>query len=160
MIDQFRLFTLVFLSFIPAWILTILPVPQDWQWITPKWLTLTLIYWIFALPQSVGMVTGWLAGLVMDVLDGKLLGQYALAMVIVAFLARLLRIRLRLFHFWQQALMVLVLVGFGDLILLLAQWLIGHPPRSLLYWAPTLSSVLFWPWIHRLLRLYERKILR
>lgn len=159
MIDQFRQFLLIFLSFIPAWLLTILPVAQSWQWIIPKWLTLTLIYWIFALPQSVGMITGWTVGLMMDILDGKLLGQYALAMVIVAFLARLLRARLRIFPSWQQALAVLVLVGFGDLILLLVQWLIGHPPRTLLYWTPTLASVLIWPCFYRLLQLYERKIL-
>jgi len=135
----------------------ILPIPHDWQWLRPEWLMLVLIYWIFALPQSIGIFTGFSVGLVMDVLDGVLLGQYALTMVVVAFLARLLRNRLRLFPFWQQAVVILVLVGFGDLILLLVQWLIGHPPRSPLYWMSTISSVICWPWIYRLMRLYERK---
>jgi rod shape-determining protein MreD len=159
MVNQFRQFFLVFLSFIPAWFVTILPVPQDWRWVIPKWLTLTLIYWVFALPQGIGMITGWLVGLVMDVLTDKLLGQHALAMVLVVLLARLFRVRFRVFSFWQRALMVLVLVGLGDLILLLIQRLSGYPAHTLLYWIPTLSSVLFWPWFARLLQWYERKIL-
>ena len=92
---KFRQFFLILLSFIVAWVFMILPIPHDWQWLRPEWLMLVLIYWIFALPQSVGIFTGFSVGLVMDVLDGVLLGQYALTMVIVAFLARLLRNRLR-----------------------------------------------------------------
>ncbi len=157
MSDKFRVFALIVISFMVAWILMLIPLPYEWRCIRPEWLALVLIYWIFALPQSVGIMTGWSAGLVMDILNGELLGQYALSMLIVAYLARLLRTRLRLFPFWQQAFVILVLVGFGDLVLLLVEWLVGHPPRTLLYWAPTVSSVLIWPWINRLLRYCEHK---
>lgn len=157
---KIKQFIFIFFSFFMAWILMVMPLPHHWQWIRPEWLTLVLIYWVFALPQSVGVITGWCVGLVMDILGGVLLGQHALALAIVAYFSYLLRNRLRLFPFWQQALMVFVLVGLGELVLLLVQWLIGHPPKTPLYWASTLSSVLFWPWLYRLLRMYERKILR
>ncbi len=156
---QLRQFFQIFVSFFVAWLLMILPMPFDWQWLRPDWLTLVLIYWIFTLPQSVGILTAWCAGLVMDILSGGILGQQALSMVVVAFFARTLRYRLRLFPFWQQALGILLLVGLKDLVLLLVQWLIGHPPRTLLYWASTVSSVLLWPYVYRLLQVYERKVL-
>jgi len=152
-------FLLIFSTFFLAWVLMIIPLPHQWQWLRPEWLTLVLIYWVFILPQSVGVITGWCVGLVMDVLGGVLIGQHALAMAIVAYFAYVLRNRLRTFPFWQQALIVFVLVGLGELILLLVQWLIGQPPRTALYWASTFSSVLFWPWLYRLLRMYERKLL-
>lgn len=152
-------FIVIFFSFFVALILMIIPLPYDWQWVRPECLTLVLIYWVFALPQTVGVVTGWCVGLAMDILGGVLLGQHALAMAIVAYFAYVLRNRLRLFPFWQQALIVFVLVGLGELLLLLVQWLMGHPPKTPLYWASTLSSVLVWPWMYRLLRMYERKTL-
>jgi rod shape-determining protein MreD len=156
-VQSIKQFMIIFSSFFLAWILMIMPLPYDWQWIRPEWLTLVLIYWVFALPQTVGVMTGWCVGLVMDILGGVLLGQHAMAMAVVAYFAYLLRNRLRLFPFWQQALCVLMLVGVGELVLLLVQWLIGQPPRTSLYWASTFSSVIFWPWISRLLRMYERK---
>lgn len=154
--QQFRQFIHIFLSFLVAWLFTILPLSSHWQWIQPKWLTLVLIYWIFALPQSIGIMAAWSVGLVLDILKGELLGQYALSMVIVALLARALRYRL--FPFWQQAAVIFILIGTGDLALFLIQWLIGHPPRSALYWVSSLSSVLLWPWVYRVLRLYERRL--
>jgi len=140
-----------------ALLLTIVPVPSYWHWLRPEWTTLFLIYWVFRDPEGVGVITGWCVGLLMDILGGVLLGQYALAMAIVIYLAHLLRNRLRFFPFWQQALAVLVLVGLGQLSVLIVQWFIGHPPKTLVYWASTISSVLLWPWFYRLMRYYERK---
>lgn len=153
-----RQYSCIFLSFIGAWFLMIFPVPYDWQFLRPVWLTLVLIYWIFALPQSIGILTAWAVGLVMDILGNGVMGQYALAMVSVAFFARFLRYRIRLQPLWQQALAVAGLVGIGELTRLLAQWLLGYPPHTLLYWIPTLLSMVLWPFICRLLRFYERKV--
>lgn len=138
----------------------IVPLPIDWQWYRPEFVTLVLIFWVFVLPQSVGVITGWCLGLIMDMLGGVLLGQHALALSIVAYFAYVLRNRLRIFPFWQQLIMVFGLVGLGELILLAVQWLIGQPPSTPLYWVSTVSSVLCWPLIYRLLRTYERRIIR
>lgn len=154
---RFRQYCYITLSFLMAWIFMIFPLPSGWAWIRPDWLALVLIYWILALPQAVGILIGWSVGLVMDIVNGELIGKYALSMLVLAYLTRLLRYRLKLFPFWQQALAILLLIGASNVVLLLVQWLIGQPPRTWLYWASTFSSVLFWPWIFRLLQLYERK---
>jgi rod shape-determining protein MreD len=152
-----RQYSCIFVSFVGAWFFMIFPIPHDYQYFRPVFLSLILIYWIFALPQSIGILTAWTVGLVMDILGNGVIGQYALAMVMVAFFARFLRYRIRLKPFWQQAVAVSGLVGIGELTRLLIQWLFGHPPHTLLYWIPTLLSIVLWPWICRLLRFYERK---
>lgn len=159
MITQLGQSTVIFFSFVAAWVLMLLPMPYSWDWIRPEWLTLVLIYWIFFSSRRISIVMAWSMGLMMDVLNNGLLGQYALTMVVVAYLARLLRMRIRLFPFWQQAFVILLLVAFGNFTLLLIQWLIGRPTQTSLYGISTISSVLLWPWIYRMLRFYERKVL-
>lgn len=148
----------IYLSILLAFSLTIFPLPFSWQWVRPEWVTLILIYWVFRKPNYCGVMTGWTVGLLMDVLGGVLLGQYALAMSILVYLTHLLRNRFSFFLVWQQMFVILVLVGIVQLIPLLVQWLIGHPPRTLLYWSSTLISVILWPLVYRSMNFYERKM--
>ena len=108
----------VVVSFIIALLLTILPLP-DWAApYRPDWVLLVLIYWCMALPERIGVGTGWVMGLLLDVINGVLLGLHALAFSVVAYLAMLLHRRIRVFPLWQQALTVLILVGFSQLLVL------------------------------------------
>ncbi len=147
---------MIILSFIIALSLMICPIPRTLQWFWPEWLSLTLLYWVVALPQCIGLTGAFCAGLSMDILGGGILGQYSLAMSVVAFFANLLRNRLKLFPFWQQSTGVLVVIGFGQLTLFASQWFIGHPPKTLLYWGSCLSSVILWPWLYMLLKKYQK----
>ena len=61
-----------------AMLLMILPMPEWARPFRPQWVTLTLIYWAIALPHRVGVGSGFLAGIALDVLTGTLLGQHAL----------------------------------------------------------------------------------
>ena len=99
----------ILLTFVAAFILAVLPLPQWLLWGRPEWLALVLIYWTIALPHRVGMVTGLLLGVALDVLEGAALGQNALSLSIVAFLSQVLYQRLRVFNLWQQAAVVFML---------------------------------------------------
>ena len=107
------------LTFLVAFVLLVVPLPDWLQWARPEWVTLTLIYWCIALPQRVGITIGLLAGLGVDVLEGSLFGQHGLALVVVAFLALILYQRLRVYSLLQQSAVVFVLVGISQL---LCQW--------------------------------------
>ena len=72
---------------------------------------LTLIYWCIALPERVGIATGLVVGVGLDVLEGAALGQNAFALMVVALLALTLYQRLRVSRLWQQAAVVFILVG-------------------------------------------------
>ncbi len=143
------------LSFIAGLILMIIPLPFSAHWLKPEWNSLILIFWVISEPQLAGLGLAWCLGILMDVLKGDLLGQTALAMSIIAFLAKALGPRIRLQPFWHQLLCILVLVGLGQLILLSIRSLIGYPPQTSLVWVSTLSSIVVWPLVFRILNRYK-----
>lgn len=140
------------LSFVAAYTLAVLPLPQWLLWGRPEWVALTLIYWAIALPHRVGMVTGLLLGVGLDVLEGAVLGQNAFALVVVALLSLTLYQRLRVYSLWQQASVVFVLIGINQLICQWVQNLEGAGAGSLLFLLPAFSSALLWPVVLHTLR--------
>ena len=83
----------------------------------------------------------------LDFLTGSLLGQHALSLVIIVYLATRFRARLRFFPPWQQAFSVLALLINDRIILLWIVSLRGEPLPSLAYWLPPIVGTLLWPWL-------------
>lgn len=135
----------ILLTFVAAYVLAVLPLPQWLLWGRPEWVALTLVYWTIALPHRVGMMTGLLLGVGLDVLEGALLGQNAFALVVVALLSLTLYQRLRVYSLWQQAGVVFVLIGINQLICQWVQSLEGTTVNSRFFLLPALSSALLWP---------------
>ena len=147
----------IFATFLVAFMLTLLPLPDWVAFLRPEWVSLVLIYWCMALPERVGVGIGWLAGLFLDVIHGAVLGQYALALALVAYFTLSLHQRLRVFPLLQQMFMVLLLILFQQLIVIWIKGSIGESPDSLRYWLPSLTTMLLWPWLFVLLRDLRRK---
>lgn len=135
-----------------ALLLSIVPMPGWTVTLRPEWVVLVLIYWCMALPQRVGVGTAWVVGLILDVLQGTLLGQHALSLSVVAFLTLKLQQRVRFFPMWQQALIVLLLIALHQLMILWIAGINGQPSPSWSYWFPSLSSMLLWPALYVVLR--------
>lgn len=148
----------IFFSFILGAILMIMPFPHWGHWLKPEWMSVILIFWVVFEPQLIGVGVAWCLGFLMDGLKGGWLGQTALAMAVVSYLAQILGARLRFQPFWHQALCILVLVGLGQLILLMTRWIAGAPPSTDLVWISTLTSVLVWPFVFRFLSLYKTRL--
>jgi len=150
-------YAVILSTFFVAGVLTVVPLPAWLQWGRPEWVALTLIYWTIALPHRVGIAIGLVAGVCVDVLEGSILGQNALALVVVALLSQLLYQRLRVYSLWQQAGVVFILVGISQMI---CQWIqnlegVGALPR--LFLLPALSSALLWPVVLHTLRGLRRR---
>ena len=60
-----------------------------------------ILYWILRAPNLCNVGTAWLAGLLVDLATGSLLGQHALSFSITAFIALSYQRRLVLFNMWQ-----------------------------------------------------------
>lgn len=146
----------ILLTFLGAYLLAVLPMPQWLLWARPEWVALTLVYWVIALPHRVGIATALLLGVGLDMLEGALLGQNAFALVIVATLSLVLYQRLRLYSLWQQSAVVFVLVGINQLICQWVQNLQGVGAQSLLFLLPAVSSALLWPVMLLVLRSLRR----
>lgn len=148
---------IIVLTFLLGMLLQILPMPNWANLIRPEWVALILIYWCLALPNRVNVGIGWLVGLFMDVILGNLLGQYALTYAIIAFIAVKLHKQIRIYPLWQQALSVFTIVALSQLLIAWIKGIIGQAPDTWLYWIPSLTSALFWPWVYLVMRDVRRK---
>ena len=152
-----RGYGVILLTFLVAYVLAVMPLPPWLQWGRPEWVALTLIYWCIALPQRVGIATGLVLGVGLDVLEGALLGQNALALIAVALLSLILYQRLRVYSLWQQAGVVFLLVGINQLICQWLQNLEGVSALPRLFLLPAFSSALLWPVVLHTLRGLRRR---
>jgi rod shape-determining protein MreD len=149
-------FTVVVASFLVAALLAVVPLPAWLQWARPEWVALTLLYWCLALPHRVGIFTALLLGVLVDALEGAVLGQNAFSLTVLALCALLVYQRLRVFSLWQQCGVVFVVIGLHQLIGQWVQNLEGAGARSLLFLLPALSSALLWPVVLQVLRSVRR----
>ena len=144
-------------TFLMALILTLLPMPEWAVWFRPAWVLLALIYWVITYPYYVSVGSAWILGILLDVLNGTLLGEHALALTVVTYFVLRLHAQLRMYPLLQQALWVGLFVLTYQAILYCVQGMIGGLPKTWMYWAPTLTSMLIWPWVFFILRDFRRR---
>lgn len=145
-------------TFIVALILNVMPGPVWAEQFRPDWVGLILIYWCLATPTRVGVGSGWMVGLALDVLYGSLLGQNALAKALVAYLAVKFHLQLRMFPRWQQAVSVLILLAINQLVVVWIRGVVGQAPGSFSYWLSSIIGMLIWPWLFVILRDVRRRV--
>lgn len=148
----------IVLSLALAMFLTILPMPSGVEELRPQWVPLTMIFWCLTQPERVGIFWAFGTGLTLDVLSGSLLGQQALGLSAIAYVAVILHPRIRLFPLWQQSLFVWVLLLVERLLTLWVLGATGQPLPTLTYWLPTFIGIVLWPWLFVVLSAIERRL--
>jgi rod shape-determining protein MreD len=145
------------ITVIVALMLAIMPLP-DWAvQFRPDWVTLVLIYWALAFPFRIGVTIAWLTGLLLDVSYGTLMGQHAIGMVLVIYIIHIHHQRLRVASLLQQAIVIFFLLLIKQFLTLWVDGMLGRAPDSWLYFMPTITSTLLWPWTYLILRDLRRK---
>ena len=145
------------LALLVAFMLTIMPLPEGMQEFRPDWVTLVLIYWAMALPSRTGVTVAFLAGLMLDVTHGAILGQHALGLTVVIYIVHLQHQRMRVASLIQQAIVIFFLLLLKQLIVLWVSGIVGRAPDTWLYFMPSLVGALLWPWLYIVLRDLRRK---
>lgn len=140
-----------------AMMLTILPLPSWSVWLRPEWVMLVTIYWCLAIPERMSVGMAWCLGLLLDVLQGTLLGQHALALAVVAYFIVKFHPRIRLFPIWQKTFIVFILSMIYLGLIYWVQGLMGVLPNTWEYWLPAITSAVLWPWVFIILRDLRRK---
>ncbi len=148
---------IIFLSFLVAFMLTAMPLPEWATFWRPAWVALVLIYWVMALPNRIGIGTAWVLGLLIDVLQGTILGLNAMSYALLAFLIIKSYQRIRVYSLVQQSAIVGFLMSFYLLLSLWVQSLTGSPEISWMYWMSAFTNMLLWPWLFIVLRDVRRK---
>ena len=144
-------------TFVFALLLTALPMPESTAIWRPAWVALILVYWCMAAPERVGVVAGWTAGLFLDVMTGTLLGQHALGLSVVAYVAHRTHRRVRVLPLWRQGITIFALVFLYQALVLWSNGIRGIPVTAPAYWISPLVSTLLWPWIFVVLRVVRRR---
>jgi rod shape-determining protein MreD len=140
-----------------ALIFTIIPLPEALAPARPDLLLLLVIYWSLSAPRIAGLLFAWLCGLALDLLTGVLLGQHALAFVLVAFITHKVQLRMRIFPIWQQTLSVLLLLAIYQFVVFWIDGVIGEPVTTWRRWIPVFTGALLWPVVVAVLDTWNRR---
>lgn len=116
-----------------------------------------LAFWCIHQPRRIGIGIAWTLGLVLDVGNGALLGQHALAYSVLAFLAISVHRRILWFPLWQQALHLLLLLLSTQLLTLAIRVAAGAGFPGWSYFAGSLICAALWPGVSFLLLLPQRQ---
>lgn len=142
----------IFVSFIVALALTILPLSEEWKLWRPEWIAMTLLHWGLILPKKISLLLAWLVGLLVDVIYGSIFGLHAFGFTLVLFMVLRLRPRLLADSFFHQQFLLVLVLGSYLLINLWILGITGNTPEAWVYWFPVGSSILFWPIYHYVLK--------
>lgn len=141
----------VIMSFILGLMLTIMPLPDSVAPFRPDWLALLIIYFAMQLPRTWSVGTAWLVGIVLDVSQGTLLGQHALALCAIAFATVRFHLLMRVFPMSQLTATVFALLALYQFLLFWINGVANVDAPAIQYWAPVISSTLIWPFVHMFL---------
>jgi rod shape-determining protein MreD len=103
-------------------------------------------------PERIGVGSGWMLGLVVDIMTGALPGQHALTLSLIAYIVVKLHTQIRVFPLWQQSVAVMILLFLEPLITTWAMGISHQPPPPILYWTTPVIGMLLWPWVFVILR--------
>jgi rod shape-determining protein MreD len=128
-----------------ALMLTVLPLPSYAAVLRPSFLAVVILYWSTMTPQGGGILLGFAFGLLLDAVKGVQLGQHALAMSFLAYLAIRLHLLTRAKPLFQQCLFVAIAMALYETLLWAIDGWSGRPMHSPTRWAHALTDAVLWP---------------
>ena len=149
----------IWFSLLCALLLNILMSTGVWgraPW-APDVLALTLVFWAVHQPLRIGVGVAFIFGLIMDVQQGALLGQHALAYTVLGFLAVSMHRRLLWFDVLTQAVQVLPLLLVSHLLQLIVRMVAGGTFPGWTYFLSAGLEGLLWPVVTVLLLAPQRR---
>jgi rod shape-determining protein MreD len=145
-------------SLVATLALASVPLPDGVAPLRPDWVAVVLLYWSLMAPRHFSLMTAFWMGIALDTLTGALLGQNALALLVVVYLAEKFHLRLRVFPVSQLAVTVLILLGLYEFILFWIDGMAGRTVPLIERWLPPLTGTVVWLAMYMLLDRRERQV--
>ena len=133
------------LSALVALGLAILPLPTVLDSFRPDFLVLVVFYWCIESPRAGGLGLAFFSGLALDVIQGVVLGQHALALTLMGAWATHLRLRIRVFSVLSQCLTIFALLAGYQFVLFWVDGATGNPVTNFSRWLAPVIGALLWP---------------
>jgi rod shape-determining protein MreD len=147
----------VLVSVLAGLALAILHVPEWLDVLRPDFLLLIVIYWSLNSPRIAGLTFAWLCGFAIDVIQGVVLGQHAMAFLLVATFTQHFQLRMRIFPIWQQAFGVSMLLFVYQFTVFWIDGIIGQPVVTWMRWIPIFTGAMLWPVAVALMDTWNRR---
>ena len=138
----------VIITLIVGLMLTVMPLPQVVAGFRPDWLAVLVIFWAMQLPRTWSVGSAWMIGIILDVANGTVLGQHALALCVIAFITVRFHLLMRVFPLSQLTATVFALLALYQFLLFWINGVAGISAPSISYWAPVISGTLIWPFVY------------
>jgi rod shape-determining protein MreD len=128
-----------------ALVLSVLPLPGWLEPLRPDFVALTVLWFTLLSPRLTGLFYAWGAGLALDAFKGVLLGQHALALVVIAYVASRLRLQVRAFPPLQQTAVILALLWLNEFLVFWIDGVAGHEVTDWRRWLSVPVGAACWP---------------
>lgn len=138
----------IYLSIFIALYLQTLPMPDFLLLFKPKWVALILAYWCLMQPYRIGLMHGFIIGLLIDLIEGTSLGQNAIYLTLVCYFIYKSYQKIRMFSIPKQTLSIFAILLFAQLIFALLQTIANNQEFSIIVFLPVFISTLIWPWLY------------
>lgn len=135
----------VIITILVAFMLMIMPLPNAVDSFRPDWITLILIFWAMTVPRSYSIGIAWMTGVVLDVAQGTLLGQHALALTVIVYITVKSHLLMRVFPLSQLTATVFALLALYQFLLFWINGVAGVTAPAIEYWGPVVSGTIIWP---------------
>jgi rod shape-determining protein MreD len=145
----------IWMSLLVALVINLMPWGQ--ATFVPDFVALGLIFWNVHQPRRVGIGAAFVFGLLMDVHNGALFGEHALAYTLLSYGAISLHRRILWFPLGAQALHVFGLLLVAQFASMLVRLWVGGSFPGLSYFAESLVGALVWPIVTWLLLAPQRQ---
>jgi rod shape-determining protein MreD len=124
---------------------SVAPLPSVLEPYRPNFVALTVLWFCLLSPRLLGLAFAWCAGLALDGFQGVLLGQHALTLTCIAYVAAKFRLQIRAFPPLQQSAVVLALLWLNEFLLFWIDGVAGHPVTDWRRWLSVPVSAACWP---------------
>jgi rod shape-determining protein MreD len=135
----------IFISLVVAFLLYLLPASGPLVFLRIELPLLVTLYWSIHQPNRVGFAVAFFLGLLVDVSDGNILGQRAIAYTLAVYLAVVLRLRILKFKLWQQALHVLAFMLVSQILVAVTHLFLQSTFPGWGYFVASFTGALLWP---------------
>ena len=158
--NQFLIFLTLFIAlYVDSYLFS-----SNLQTIKPTFVLLTLIYWNMALPDRVGITAALSFGILVDLIEGSLLGLHGILFILITYICQRFFYQFRVSPLWQQSFILFFLFLLYKQVFALDFININEEltnisdrlflMNSFLY---ALFSSLIWPPLLLILRYYRRR---
>jgi rod shape-determining protein MreD len=136
---------LIYCTAVIALMLSVIPLAGYAGVLRPMFLAVVILYWSTMAPDAGGILLGFVFGLLLDVINGAQLGEHALALSAITYVAIRLHLLTRAKPIFQQSLFVLLALLLYETLLWAIDGYSGRPMNNPTRWLHAATGALMWP---------------